>query len=67
MPGACRPIVEAGRKVCFQIGYEENSIRQIFAALPPDACLFYFGYARDVGECEEILGEVGRLARNGRR
>lgn len=63
---ACRPIVEADRKVCFQNGYDENQIRRIFTALPPEACLFYFGYARDVRECEEILGMVGRLAKNGR-
>jgi len=63
---ACRPIVAAGRKVCFQIGYDENRLRQIFAALPLEACLFYFGYARDVGECEELLGAVGRLANNAR-
>jgi len=59
---ACRPIVEAGRKVCFQIGYEENRIRQIFAALPPDACLFYFGYANDARDAGRIVGEVARLA-----
>ncbi|MFZ2653552.1 MAG: hypothetical protein WAX69_01430 [Victivallales bacterium] len=52
---ACRPIVEAGRKVCFQIGYNENQIRKIFAALPPESCLFYFGHARDIPECEDIL------------
>jgi hypothetical protein len=64
---ACRTIVETGRKVCFQIGYDESRIRQIFAALPPQACLFYFGYARDIRECAEILGTVRQLAGKGRK
>ena len=63
---ACRRIVDAGRKVCFQIGYDENRIRRIFAVLPPEACLFYFGYMGDVRECEEILGAVSRLAKKGK-
>lgn len=59
---ACRTIVETGRKVCFQIGYEENRIRQIFATLPSDACMFYFGYANDARDAGRIVGEVARLA-----
>jgi len=58
---SCRTIVETGRKVCFQIGYEENRIRRIFAALPPEACLFYFGHAKDARECGEILGAIRML------
>lgn len=64
---ACRRVVEAGRKVCFQIGYDENRVRQVFAALPPEACLLYFGYARDIRECEEILQSVCLLAGKERR
>ncbi len=60
---ACRPIVESGRKVCFQIGCDANQIRQLFAVLPPESCLFFFGYAKDAREGERILGEMRRLAR----
>ncbi len=63
---ACRPIVEAGRKVCFQTGFDEHCLRRIFATLPPDACLFYFGYAADAREGEEILRAVAQAAIKGR-
>ncbi len=60
---ACRRIVDAGRKVCFQIGYEENRIRQIFAALPPESCLFYLSGAKDLQESEQFLQGIEKLTR----
>ena len=60
---ACRPVADSGRKLCFQTGYSREFVEQVFRALPPDACMFYVGYARDATEAERIIGEVACLAR----
>ncbi|MCK5802794.1 MAG: hypothetical protein KAI66_08180 [Lentisphaeria bacterium] len=61
---ACRPVVEAGRKICFQTGYSREFVEHVFRLLPPKACMFYFAYAKDAAEVERILAELTRLARH---
>jgi hypothetical protein len=58
---ACRPVADAGCKLCFQTGYSPEFVRLVLSALPPDACMFYFAYAHDAMAAGAILADVARL------
>jgi len=66
-----RTAADSGRKLCFQTGYSRELVEQVFKVLPPDACMFYFSFARDAAEAARIVEETAGLAgmhrRDGRR
>jgi hypothetical protein len=59
---ACRRVVGAGRKVCFQVGFSTELVAQVLGVLPPEACMFYFASAQDVAEAGRIVADVEQLA-----
>jgi hypothetical protein len=58
--------VGRGGKVCFQMGYDADIVRQVFRRMDPSSCMFYFGAARDLAGADATVLEIERLARAAR-
>ena len=60
---ACCEIETAGRRICFQMSYDENLLRMVFKTLRPESCMFYFNCARDKADVVCILKFIEHMAR----
>jgi hypothetical protein len=58
----CQSIERAGRKVCFQLSYDESLIAAIFRMVRPDSCMFYLSHADSLRGANAIVASVERLA-----
>ena len=64
---ACRQIEAAGRKVCFQMGFDEGRLRTIFKSLQTETCMFYLSGARDFREAEHFVRLIEHLSKQSTR
>lgn len=63
----CREIVAAGRKVCFQISFDENKIRRILGELDHNHCMFFFNHADSIKQADAIVKTIETMAKCSRR
>jgi len=64
---SCRRIERSGRKVCLQMEWDADRVEAIFRAIPPDSCMFYFGFAESIDAANAVCARLEQLARPHRR